>query len=123
MDKLEHWNNLSEKLPKINSVVAIMNKDFKDFHLAKLKVYTTGNKKINPKSATEEPDLKEGDIYWDVYVYSVEQLVWMRDSFSPYWMELEDLLKIVAPNTTTLNNTDRFEMLDIREENAEEENI
>lgn len=60
---MKNWNKLSTKLPKINKVVFILNKDKNVIDKGKLQIYTKSNDKIS------DPDrrMKEGDIYWERY--------------------------------------------------------
>ena len=106
---LDNWNNIENKIPKINTVVYILGANFKWFFPAQLKIYDKSNSNM---VFTEGKPLKTDDIYWGRYSMLLKCQKWSRIENFPYWMEGEDLLKMIVPEVEELN---RFEIMDIQE--------
>ena len=108
-EKLKNCNNISDKLPKINKAVYVFYKDNSRFYSAKLKIYDPKMPKIDIGTGT----LKEGDIYWLMFHDREWELRWNTIDLFPYWMEIDDLLKLVIPQEKQVLH--KSEILDIRE--------
>jgi len=109
------WNKISEKLPKINKEVCILEDSFKRFYRAKLKVYLSKDETIlfTPKG------VEEGELFWIVPNYKELGCLWGSIEDFPYWIECKDLVKIITNKDNKDDNKDnnnRFDLLDIREE-------
>jgi len=107
------WNKLSEKLPKINRIVHILGDDFGGLRRAKLKIYVK-NDKTNPVGNLPPEYIEEGDIFWTSASNDLKKINWTTTETYPYWIESKDLIKIIT-NEDKKDNSNRFDLLDIRE--------
>jgi hypothetical protein len=116
IEKLDYWNKLDIKLPKINEGVYILRVDFSIVRLAKLQIYDKENAKIQLRDTDVSP-IKNGDIYWSYYVITGEVKYWANIEIFPYWMEPKDLLKIVAPpkNPENREEVSRADLIDLED--------
>ena len=109
-DKLKYWNTLSEKLPKINKTVCIFEHNLNRIFNARLKVSIANDTK---------KELEEGDTYWEIFSFAEKSICWTEIEKFPYWMELEDLLKIIVPGeiiSNSGNDVNRFQLMDLDDE-------
>ena len=105
------WNKLSEKLPKINKEVFILREGFNKIYRAKLKVFLSNDNSI---TFDKPKGIEEGDLFWMIPSYPKETKLYGFTKSYPYWTECKDLLKIIT-NKDTKDNSNRFDLLDIRE--------
>ena len=101
------WHKITEKLAPLNEGMFISNKNKDTIRYAMLRVYAAGVSKITVK----DDILKEGDIYW---IGSMKPDIdcWYCAKKYPYWLTHNELVKLIAEKK---EETDRFEILDIRE--------
>lgn len=117
---MENWNNLSRKIPKINTYIYLLDKELTEIAYGKLIVYLdsmieTGEFFDNFYSDEEEIDhnLTEGDLFWKLYgdKNAIDNNVcWATVEEYPYWITPEDIIKLV----TNDQQLDKEEEIDSR---------
>ena len=110
---MKNWNNLSKKLPKINEEVYILSVLNRKIIMAKLQVSIGPNFSYINGMTKEEGIRKENDLYWIIKHFKKEP-DWALTIDYPYWMEKEELLKLVL-DKKELEKTNRFEIMDLTE--------
>jgi hypothetical protein len=101
---MKNWNNISEKIPKINTLVFIFGTKKTRIHHSKLKVFAKQEHIDN-----SENTLKEGDVFWE----SKEENKWYSIEDYPYWLTNKELVKLTTKEIKGTESLNRFDIMDI----------
>ena len=107
------WQKISDKIPKINFHVFILNKDSSNISIGKLQIY---DKRICTLS--DDATFNDGDIFWRVVNddhESTSRYSWSEIDNYPLWMYEIDLINLTIKQKEKIEKeeTDRFDILDI----------
>lgn len=121
---MSKWNKISSKIPKINTYVHMLGKDFKEIGYGKLVVF------LNPmneeggffddfEDSDDRHNLTEGDVFWKMYGEQSDMednVCWDSIENFPYWITEKDLIEFMIENKEKIINDDetgRFDILDL----------
>ena len=101
------WHKITEKLPPINTVMFILDKNKLEIKAAKLLIFRSNMPGINN---SEKDPLKEEDIFWD----NKSDKNWYRVTERPYCLTNKELVQLVIEKTEEAEKkANRLEILDL----------
>ena len=120
---MKNWHNLSEKIPKINTYIFILSKDFKEIYYGKLVVYLNSMEEDGgffdySFEEDEEHGFLEGDLFWEMYGNDNDiddNILWDTIEAFPYWITLQELIEVTINKEEDSNEeiNNRADILDL----------